>query len=79
MKTLKVRRLYKGMVSVRDYIIDECLLQNILLKIVHNGKYMILTPEQLVAKRSQMTRRIFKSKTGGANYQLFDYEWQPQN
>jgi hypothetical protein len=77
MITVNVKKLFNGTISLRDFIIRKCVERGIPLKVIHGNQYMILSPTELVVKRFQLTNRVFKSKFGGRNYQLFDYQWNP--
>lgn len=77
--TVNIKKLLNGMVSLRDYIVRDCIKKGIPLRVIHGGLYMILSPTELETERFQLTRRVFKSKFGDRNYQLFDYSWKPVN
>jgi len=75
--TVNIRKLLNGTVSLRDYIVKKCTEKGTSLKVIHEGQCMIPSPAELVTKKFQLANRLFKSKFGGPNYQLFDYEWRP--
>lgn len=79
MITVNVRKLLNGTVSLRDYTVQKCIERNIPLKVIYGDQYMILSPTELETKKRQLTRRLFKSKCGGQNYSLYDYEFNPVN
>jgi len=72
-----VRKLYKGLVEVRDYDIEECIKNNKNFEIIFQEESMILTPEDLVNKRKSISN-TFQSKIKNAkNYKLYGYYWNP--
>lgn len=64
------------MVSVRDYIIKECLMKGEQLEIVHNGQSMFVGKNQMEhAKRDLIPQ---KSKFKEENYYfLVNFSWKP--
>lgn len=71
-----VKKLYRGMIEVRDYDVEKCIDLNEYFEIVHCGESMILSPEDLISKR-RATSNTFNSKVGGKDYKLYGYEWTP--
>lgn len=72
----EVTKLFDSKVEVRDYDVDSCIRNHENLEIVYNGDRMVLKPEELVEKRASESP-IFLSKTGGKDYKLFGYVWNP--
>ena len=68
-------RLY---VSVRDYEIQKCVKKNEELTIKVGKEQMTLTKWNVALGMEQFTPDIFKSKTGGKDYELWDYLWVPE-
>jgi virulence-associated protein VagC len=80
MITVKIRKLFRNMVSIRDYIVRKCILENVSLKIIHEGEYMILNPDDLKNKSFQLTKQKFDSKfIDNKKYELMDFYWNPIN
>ncbi len=77
MKTITVKKKYEGIISVRDYIINECIRKDISLKIKFGKESMVLTPKELVNSKIQLTKRFFTSGFNGKSYYLYDYRWRP--
>jgi hypothetical protein len=75
-----VRKIYNGMVSIRDYLVERCLKENTPLKIVYRGQCMILSPDDLRDKGFKTTGIKFNSKFYRyKRFGLIDYWWKPQN
>ncbi|MBU0580769.1 MAG: hypothetical protein KKA19_06300 [Candidatus Margulisbacteria bacterium] len=74
MKTIKIKKIYKGYCSIRSYIIDDLIKAKEGVIIEYAGKKMTLTPEQ-VKKHLQLQNRIFYSAYDGKSYKLYDYFW----
>lgn len=74
-KTRKIRRLWNGYASLRDYEVEEAINKNLTLVLVLDSKRkMTLTPEDL-KRGSQLTRKVHDSQFGGAPYILVDFKW----
>ena len=71
-----IKKLYKGLVDIRDYDVQTCIDKNESLTVDHGNERMILTPEELLSKKVK-TSAVFKSTVGGKDYRLFSYEWDP--
>jgi hypothetical protein len=39
---------------------------------------MVLTPDELVSKRTYTSKDKYKSKIGGPDYFLYGYNWDPE-
>lgn len=64
------------LVSVKDYDVDACIKNKEVLHIKYGDGIMTMDPESLVSKEI-MRSGIFKSKTGGQDYCLVSYKWDP--
>lgn len=81
MKTVKIKRLFNEIVSVRDYVIRDCMDSNIPLRLELEGtdEYMILFPDDMEDKQFQINKRTFQSKfDADQEYTLLDYTWRPK-
>lgn len=76
MKKVKVKKLFRGCVSVRDYIVTEAIRNNEPLQIKFDNNVMVLQPSELKEKQVDKSE-ILQSKFGDQKYQLIDYKWQP--
>ena len=77
MVTKEVKKLWKGQfVSIRTYEADQAIQQGG-MKIIHGGESMIVSVEEL--KTLKPVSQVFKSKTGGQDYQLIDIKFQPND
>lgn len=73
MLSKKVTKLWKGeYVSVRDYEAKAAIAKGG-LRITHNNQVMYLWPDQI--KQLKPSSKVFKSKTGGKDYQLIDIKF----
>ena len=74
MKNVKVKKTWKGCVSVRDYIVKKAIKEGAGLIVEYNGEKMTISHEQLpLGKKS---RKTFISQIDG-KYKLIDYKWRP--
>jgi len=73
---VKVTKLYKGCVEVRNYDVKKCIDKNESMTIVYDGNSMELSPEEL-ENNIKSTSPEFPSKMGGKSYKLYGYEWNP--
>jgi hypothetical protein len=74
-KTFRAKKLMHGYVSIRDYVVHDCItnLRGILVK--YGDKEMLLTPKDLVDKRFQFHTTKFTSKYDNRSYELYDYKF----
>jgi len=72
MKKVTVKKIYKGYVSIKSTIIDECILNKEGLIITYNKKHMTIPLENL-GKHAQLSNQIYHSSSDGKSYKLFDY------
>ena len=73
-----VKKLYQGrLVDLRDFDVQKCIEDGENMKVRYDGDIMTLSPVELKAKRKNVSSIKFKSKTGGADYHLYSYEWTP--
>jgi len=77
MLTKLVKKLWKGeYVSIRDYEAEAAIKQGG-LKLIHNNKVMYLESHQI--EKLKPSSKVFKSKTGGKDYQLIDIKFLPDD
>ncbi len=76
MKRVKVKKLYKGFASVRDYIIKDCLKKETGIIIEYGNKYMTVPYEKLKSAL-QLHRKKFESKFSDRKYELIDFKFYP--
>ena len=79
MLTVEVKKLFRNIVSVRDYIVRKCIKKGIPLRVFYKGQQMDLTLDDLKSKAFQTTKRSFNSKFNNQKYQLIDFNWNPGN
>lgn len=77
MKTT-VKKLYKGHVSIRDYIIEKCKTKNEDLVIKYRKWVMTIAKDKL-NKGKTLTRKNFDSKYNFNNYKVIDFKFKPDN
>lgn len=72
-----VTKLYKGCIDLRDYEVEKCISNDESVDVWYDGDKMTLTPSQL-KNDVVSTSKLQISKTGGKNYHLLSYEWNPE-
>lgn len=72
----EVTKEYDNKVEVRDYDVETCISNHENLEIIYDGDRMTLKPDELVSKKASVSP-IFFSKTGGKDYRLYGYVWNP--
>jgi len=77
MKEVSVQKIWNGLISIRDYHVEECVRKNGPMKIKFGSRFMVLTPEQLVSKKVRTSKWVITSKFTGKPYRLVDYKWDP--
>jgi len=77
MEKIKVKKLYCGFVSVRDYIIKKCLKEQKGIILKFEDKIMTIPYNKL--KVFQLHKRKFKSKFNNKEYELVDFKFIPDN
>jgi len=79
MRKVKVKKLYEGKISLRDYIVDEAIKnkEGILVQLTAGGMIgtMYLSPEDLALK-GKTSDLVLRSKWGERVYGLIDYKWK---
>ncbi len=77
MLTKKVTKLWKGeYLSIRTYE-HQAAIKADGLKLIYGDKTMTLSRQQL--ENLKPSSKIFKSKTGGRDYQLIDIKFAPND
>lgn len=81
MKNIEINRLYRGMVDVRNYVLNDCIEKKESIKITVSGKsgYMILEPSKFKEKAIKISKQTFKSQFDKKEYKLVSFKWEPQN
>jgi hypothetical protein len=64
------------LVSVRDYEVEACIKDNDVMHIHFGDGIMSLDPDSLKSKEI-MRSKVQTSTTGGKNYCLVSYKWEP--
>ena len=77
-ETIKVDKIFRGHVSVRDYRVQHCVDHGLDLRIEHDDEYMVVSHKQLKQGLFQFHKRSFKSRfKKGQKYELIDFKWVP--
>jgi len=74
MKTVGVKKLWNGCVSIRDYVVARALNDGGLV-VRFDGEQMFLSGEDLLKGKKDMT--LHRSKWGKNTYHLIDFDWKP--
>lgn len=77
-KKIKIKKLYNGCASIRDYIVKKCIEEEKEIRVHYRNWEMTLTVENL-KNCFQFHNQIFKSKWGTNSYQLYDFNFIPDN
>jgi hypothetical protein len=79
MKTINVKKLYKGNIDIRSYVVDKCIENGESIEVTLEGREgkMILSPEDLKDKLIGEPTEI-KSQFNINSYTLMSYKWQPK-
>jgi len=72
MKTRKIKRLFCGLASLRDYEVEKFIKEGG-VKLVLGTESMVLTPEDL--QKGTLSNQIFKSRFNSTRYTLIDFKW----
>lgn len=75
-KKVKVRKLYKGYVSIRDYVVKKCISKEQGIEVSYNDTIMVLTPEDL-ERGIHLHHQKFLSMFSDRKYLLIDFKFNP--
>jgi len=75
---VKVKKLFLGHVSIRDYIVEKSLEKQKGIVVNYNGRKMTIPLERL-KNRFQIHRQKFQSKYSEQKYELLDFEFIPDD
>lgn len=78
MKKITVKKLYNNCASIRDYIVNKCVLEEKGICVHYRDWKMTLTVEDLKGS-FQFHDQLFKSKWGTKPYQLLDFRFKPDS
>ena len=75
---VKIKRLWHGKASVRDYLVNEALLnhEELHISLIGTNQEMIIPYEDLI-KKGTWNKEKFRSKHDFRTYSLVDYEFKP--
>ena len=76
MKKIKVKKIFLGLISIRNYIIEKAIKKKEGLIVKFQNQEMTLRYEQL-KNGSQFHRHKFKSKYENKEYELIDFKFIP--
>jgi len=77
-KIIKVKKLYNGCASIRDYVVQKCIDENKEIQVHYKNFMMSLTIGDL--KNSfQFHKKKFESKYSELKYQLIDFKFRPDS
>ena len=74
-KIIEKKKLYNGLTELRDYEIKHAINNNYTIKLVIDGKYMLLTPAKL--KQGRITNTQKSIINPGQTYKLVGFRWVP--
>ena len=76
-KTIPIRRLFNGLASVRDYVIEKCYKEGKDIIFVLGNEKMTVLHKELKSKSFQLSEKTFISKFNGKPYALIDFKFKP--
>ena len=76
-KTITIKRLFNGLASVRDYVIDRCYKEGKDIIFVFNHQKMTILNKELESRSFQLSKKKFISKFNGKPYALIDFKFKP--
>ena len=62
-------------ISLRDYWVKRAIEDKVDFIVKYKKQKMYLSPRKL---KNPLSRRVFKSKIGSFDYELWDYRWLPK-
>ena len=75
MKKIKIRKLFLGHISIRDYIVEKAIENEEGIAVEHEGMKMVIPLEQLKHKFQFHTQR-FQSHFSEKEYELIDFRFE---
>lgn len=76
MKKVKVKKIFLGLISIRDYIIEKAIGKKEGIIVKYQNQEMIIPYERL-KNGTQFHSRKFQSKFGNKTYELIDFKFVP--
>lgn len=76
MKEVTIKRIYRGLASVRDYLVQEAIDNTEDLVIWCDNKHMSI-PYLFLTKKLKVDNNVHRSKFGSKTYRLIDFRWTP--
>jgi len=74
-KKVKIKKLFLGHVSIRDYIVEKAIKKEQGITVEHEGKKMVISLEQLKHK-FQFHKLQFQSHFSEKKYELIDFRFK---
>lgn len=74
---VNIKKLFNGHVSVRDYMVRQCVAKGENLTIIHENQKMTV-PLSVIKNPQQLFKTEIQSKYSNATYQLYDFKWKPE-
>tara|TARA_Y100000310_G_scaffold287414_1_gene312298 strand:+ start:276 stop:536 length:261 start_codon:yes stop_codon:yes gene_type:complete len=71
-----VKKLFRGYVSIRDYVVSKAIRTGQSIEVEYEGEKMVLKKENLTDPE-MFTKREFQSQYGTGCYELYDFKWNP--
>ena len=69
-----VKKMFRGYVSIRDYVVSKAIRSGQSIEVNYEGEKMILKRENLT-NPEMFTKRAFRSQYGKGSYELYDFKW----
>ncbi len=72
---VKIKKLFLGSASIRDYVYEKARREQKDILIVYQNDMMRVPHERL--HEVKLSKRLFISKYTGEQYRLADFKWKP--
>jgi hypothetical protein len=77
-RRIKIKRLWNGLASVRDSVLNSCYKQGKDLVLVCDGQQMTIPNNKLLDKSFQISSKSFTSRyPNSPSYSLIDFKFTP--
>ena len=71
-KTIKIKRLYRGLASIRDYVVNEIISRKLDL-IIKCGNEKMFIPNKMIYLKGKRSNQVCTSKFNNKTYVLIDF------
>ena len=78
-KVIRIKKLFIGDASIRDYQITEALQnkQHLLISLRNGEEEMLILNEEISERIKWTSKKKFESKYNNRDYRLMGFDWRP--